>query len=75
MERIDSMLLVCNSSYGKSILRYKSFSTIPLNRTLNIYVRNYVRIRGYFLKLKGVGEQKSMENPVLGGLFHDAVNS
>jgi hypothetical protein len=54
------LMLVCVSSYLKSVLRHKS-SIFGTYHVVTVYLMNKdMRIRGYFSKPKGVREQKSM---------------
>ena len=46
---------------------------IPVIRTLYIYVSKAVRIRGCFLKPKGVREKKSLANSAVGPVPNSAV--
>jgi hypothetical protein len=46
----------------KSVLSYKYLILGTYHRTLYIYVSKGVRIRGYFSKPKGVGEQRRLGN-------------
>jgi len=61
------MLLVCISSYLKSVLKYKFW--VPIIQTLQIYVSQVVWIRGYFSTPNGVRDQKSLGNTGLDLFF------
>jgi len=63
------MLLVCICIYLKSLLRYKFLILDIKSSGHYMYVRNDMRIRGYFLKPKGVREQKHLGNTGLRGTF------
>jgi hypothetical protein len=60
------MLLICIHSYLKSFLRYDFLIWVSVIQKLHIYMSKDVWICGYFLKLKGVCQQKRLGNPVLG---------
>ena len=51
------MLLICNSTYLKSILKYK-FLNLNTCHPHTVYLREDVSIGGYFFKLKVVQQQK-----------------
>jgi hypothetical protein len=55
------MLLVCVSSYLKSVLKYKYLILVTYHRD-TIYVSKDGRIHGYCSKPKGIREHKSLEN-------------
>jgi len=70
------MLLVCVRSYLKSVLGYKFliFDSYNPDTVLVYYVSNDVRIRGCFLKPKGVREKKSLANSDVGSVPNNLSN-
>jgi len=59
------MLLVCIRSYLTSFLRDKFSFWIPIIRTLYVYAKKDVWIRGYFSKPKGARELRSLGKTAL----------
>jgi hypothetical protein len=64
------VLLVCIHSYLKSVLRY----TVLILGTCYPDMYIYVRIHGYFLKTKGVHEQKYLGNTAINEHFTEVCS-